>query len=345
MSTGRGSGRNRDQAELLMAIFDLPLDELEQYRPEREEPADFDAFWAATLDEARTARRPTEFRPAHPELRALEVLDVTFSGFAGQPVKGWLILPRHRAGPLPVVVEYIGYGGGRGLPTSWLTWPAAGYATFVMDTRGQGASWLTGDTPDPDPVGSGPQVAGFMTRGILDPANYFYRRVFTDSVMAIAAAREHPAVDPSRVVTAGGSQGGGIALAATALDGSAVAACVDVPFLCHFRRALELTDDAPYVELRAFLSVQRTHVDTVFRTLSYMDGVNFAARARAPLLMSVGLMDTICPPSTVFAAFNHYAGSKRMKVWPFNGHEAGTLQHVHEKIAFLAECGIVPPEG
>ena len=74
-----------------MAIFDLPLDELEQYRPEREEPADFDSFWAATLDEARAARRPTEFRPAHPELRALEVLDVTFSGFAGQPVKGWLI--------------------------------------------------------------------------------------------------------------------------------------------------------------------------------------------------------------------------------------------------------------
>jgi cephalosporin-C deacetylase len=324
-------------------LFDLPLDQLTTYRPVREEPDDFDAFWQATLDVARAARLPTDFQPAHPELRALEVFDVTFSGYAGQPIKGWLILPRHRSGPLPVVVEFVGYGGGRGLPSFWLTWAAAGYANFVMDTRGQGAAWVPGDTPDPDPIGSGPQVAGFMTRGILDVRNYFYRRVFVDAAMAVAAAREHAAIDPSKVVIAGGSQGGGIALAATALDGSAVAACIDVPFLCHFRRAIEITDELPYGELRSFLSVQRHRADEVFRTLSYVDGVNFAARARAPVLMSVGLMDTICPPSTVFAAFNHYAGPKQIKVWPFNGHEAGTIQHVHERLRFLAECGVVPP--
>ncbi len=327
-----------------MSWFDLPLAQLREYRPEREEPADFDAFWAATLDEARSLRRPTEFRRAHPELRALEVFDVTFSGFGGHPIRGWLILPRQRGGPLPVVVEFVGYGGGRGLPSFWLTWPAAGYATFVMDTRGQGSAWVPGDTSDEAPEGSGPQVAGFMTRGILDPARYFYRRVFTDAAMAVAAAREHPAVDPAQVVVSGGSQGGGIGLAAIALDGEAVAACIDVPFLCHFRRALEVTDEAPYNELRQYLAVHRHRVEDVFRTLSYVDGVNFAARGRAPVLFSVGLMDTVCPPSTVFAAYNHYAGEKDIRIWPFNGHEAGTVQHVHERIAFLAERGIVPPD-
>ncbi|MFJ6677320.1 acetylxylan esterase [Actinosynnema sp. NPDC091369] len=48
-----------------------------------------------------------------------------------------------------------------------------------------------------------------------------------------------------------------------------------------------------------------------FATLAYFDGVHFAQRATAPALFSVGLMDPIRPPSTVYAAFNHYAGSDR----------------------------------
>ena len=36
-------------------LFDLPLDQLQTYKPDRSEPADFDAFWAATLADARLA--------------------------------------------------------------------------------------------------------------------------------------------------------------------------------------------------------------------------------------------------------------------------------------------------
>ena len=203
----------------LVSHFDLPLDQLRTYRPEREEPADFDAFWRATLDEARAAARPPRFEPAYPELRAIETYDVTFTGFAGQEIKAWLLVPRHRSGPVPVVVEYVGYGGGRGLPSFWLGWPSAGYATFVMDTRGQGGAWVTGATPDMDPDGFEPQVAGWLTRGILDPGPLLPPAVHRCRDGALPAARAHPAIDPERVVVAGGSQGGGIALAAAALDG------------------------------------------------------------------------------------------------------------------------------
>ena len=326
-----------------MSLFDLPLDELQAYRPARDEQDDFDTFWQATLRDSRSRRWPARFGPAYPMLRALEVYDVTFAGFAGQPIKAWLILPRHRAGRLPVVIEYIGYGGGRGLPSFWLTWAAAGYANLVMDTRGQGSAWMPGDTPDHDDAGFEPEVAGFLTRGISHPQRAYYRRVFTDAVMAIAAAREHPAIDPDQVILAGGSQGGGIALAATALDGSAVASCIDVPFLCHFRRATQITDEAPYNEVSQYLSVHRTKVEQVFRTLSYVDGMNFAPRATTPALFSVGLMDLVCPPSTVFAAYNHYGGPKDITIWPWNGHEAGTVQQVITRIEYLAGLGIVPP--
>ncbi|MFZ5825456.1 MAG: acetylxylan esterase [Bacillota bacterium] len=318
-----------------MAFFDLDLDQLRSYRPARTEPADFDGFWAETLADARRFLLHPEFAAVDYGLGLLETYDVTFSGYGGQRIKGWLLMPRQRSGPLPCVVEYLGYGGGRGFPTDWLLWSAAGRAHFIMDTRGQGSSWLRGDTPDPEPDGGNPHHPGFMTRGILNPRTYYYRRVFTDAVRAVEAARSHPAVDPKRVAVSGGSQGGGISLAVAGLDPTISAVMADVPFLCHYRRATEIVDTYPYAEISRYLQVHRDHVETLFQTLAYFDGVNFAARAKGPALFSAGLMDMVCPPSTVFAAYNHYAGPKQIEVYPYNQHEGGGSYQTLAKVKFL----------
>ncbi|HEY0605773.1 MAG TPA: acetylxylan esterase [Herpetosiphonaceae bacterium] len=318
-----------------MAFFDLPLDQLRSYLPPRDEPADFDAFWQQTLAEVRQTPLNATYEAVDYGLTTVETFDVTFSGYGAQPIKGWLLLPRQRSGPLPCVVEYIGYGGGRGFPTDWLLWSSAGCAHFVMDTRGQGSGYLKGDTPDPDATSGDPHYPGFMTRGIGSPQTYYYRRVFSDAVRAVEAAREHPAVDRSRIAVAGGSQGGGITLAVSGLVPDVQVALPDVPFLCHYRRATEITDSYPYQEIARYLMSQRDKEETAFATLAYFDGVNFAARAQASALFSVALMDETCPPSTVFAAYNHYAGPKDLRIWRYNHHEGGgTFQNV-EKIRFL----------
>jgi cephalosporin-C deacetylase len=316
-------------------LVDWPLEQLREYLPERVEAPDFDAFWATTISQARSAAADPVFTPHDAGLTTVEVYDVTFSGFAGQPVKGWLLMPRHTEGPLPCVVEYVGYNGGRGLPHEWLQWSAAGYAHLVMDTRGQGSNGsLVGDTPDPDSFG-GPQAPGFLTRGIADPEHYYYRRVFTDAVRAVDTARSHPRIDPDRVIVTGGSQGGGISLAVAGLVDGLTAVMPNVPFLCHYRRATEITDAHPYREITSYLKAHRPHVEKVFQTLSYFDGLNFAARATVPALFSVALMDSICPASTVFAAYNHYTGTdKQISVWPYNGHEGGAGFQFPEMHAF-----------
>ena len=322
-----------------MAFFDKPLHELKTYKPNRQEPRDFDAFWRQTLAEARQVPLVAMFKPVDFGLRTVETFDLTFNGYGGQPIKGWLLLPRSRVGKLPCVVEYIGYGGGRDFPPEKLLWSAAGYAHLVMDTRGQGSVWARGDTPDLDAGGSSPQFPGFMTRGVLDPKTYYYRRVFTDAVRALEAAEAHPAVDAQRLAVAGVSQGGGIALAAAGLAPRTVkVALPDVPFLCHYRRATEITAAHPYEEISRFCQTHRDKVETVFQTLAYFDGVNFAARARAKALFSVGLMDEICPPSTVFAAYNHYAGPKDIRIWSYNHHDGGGSFQTVEKIRFLHEA-------
>jgi cephalosporin-C deacetylase len=270
-----------------MALFDLPLAELRAYRPERSEPADFDAFWKATLAEGRPVT--AEFHPHDAALTEVDVYDTTFAGWGGHRVSGWLIVPKHAAGPVPCVVVYVGYGRGRGTPHDHLVWPAAGRAVLVVDTRGQGA--VGGDHPGAtgDPQGGAhPQSPGFMTDGIL-----------------------------------------------------VVAAMVDVPFLTHFRRAVEITNNDPYQEIVRFLKTQRGSDDRVFHTLSYFDGQNFAARAACPALYSVALMDQTCPPSTVFASYNHWAhAAKSIEVYPWNGHEGGTAEHRSTQLRWLKEVSL-----
>ncbi|MFU8945269.1 acetylxylan esterase [Mycetocola zhadangensis] len=321
-----------------MPHFDLPLAELERYNPARVEPGNFDTFWADTLAEARQFDLDARFDEVDAGYTELITEDVTFSGFGGHPIKGWMLRPRHVVGQLPAVVSYIGYGGGRGLLSEWTGIPSAGIAHFVMDLRGQGAGHRTGETADPG-VG-GPHFGGFLTMGIESPADYYYRRLFTDAVRAVEAVQSHPAVDPTRVILSGGSQGGAICLAAAALsptviEHAPIAAIVDVPFLSHVRRATELVNTAPYSELVTYFRTRRHSEERAFETLSYFDGVNFAARATLPALFSVGLLDDICPPSTVYAAYNAYAGEKQLVVYPYNGHENGGPFQDAEHLAFF----------
>lgn len=330
-----------------MALFDLPLAELETYRGKLEEPADFEEFWAGTVAGAREHEVLLGVDPVEAGLVLLDVQDLTFAGFDGHPVKAWYVRPRGAGGLLPVVVQYNGYGGGRGLAHQHTGWAAAGFAHLFVDTRGQGSGWGAGGHT-PDPVGSGPASPGFMTRGIEDPHGHYYRRVFTDAVRAVDAVRALPGVDGERVAVAGGSQGGAMALAAAALADGVAAVMPDVPFLSHFRRALAMTDAHPYGELVKYLAVHRDAVDQVFATLAYLDVVHFARRASAPALFSVALMDMVTPPSTVYAAFNRYGelsgggsgpGSvaKEIVVYPFNGHEGGEGHQWVRQRAWLGE--------
>ncbi|MFD0559223.1 cephalosporin-C deacetylase [Stackebrandtia endophytica] len=305
-----------------MPLFDMPLEQLRAYRPQRDEPADFDAFWDGTLAQAREAAGAPLFTRVDSGLSLVTVDDVEFAGGDGDPVRAWLVLPKGDIAGC--VVSYLGYSHGRGLPHQHLTWAAAGWANLVMDSRGQGASARAAVGATGDPHGTDhAQSSGMMTKGISSPDTYYYRRLFTDAVLAVDVAAAHDRIDPARIVVAGGSQGGAIAQAVAGLRNDLLAAFIDVPFLSHFSRALDLASTGPYPELVEYLAGQRLDADRVMRTLSYFDGMHFAARATTTARYSVALRDTTCPPSTVFAAYNHWGGEAEIDVWPWNEHEGG----------------------
>ncbi|MBW9095269.1 alpha/beta fold hydrolase [Microbacterium jejuense] len=301
------------------------------------EPADFDAFWADTLAEARRHPLDVTVTPRPTRLAVLEVFDVTFRGFGGTPIHAWLRVPRGLAGPLPGLVQFFGYGNGRGHALRDLRWAAAGYAHLVVDARGQGH----GDTDDDRPDG-GPSAGGFLTRGLRSPYEYYYRAVYADAARAVEALRSLDLVDPARVGVVGASQGGGIALAMAGLVPDLAAAIVQAPFLCELDRAADLSDEHPYALLTQYFADRRLDTAAALDTLRYFDGVNHAKRATAPALLSTGLRDGIAPPGTVLPAFTAYAGPKQIVLWPYNGHEAGGDLDEENALEFAA-TRLAPP--
>ncbi len=315
---------------------DLPPDQLAHFAPAVAEPADFDAFWQRQL--AAVDAHPLDVQRSQVDagLSTVEVFDLRFPGFGGSPVAAWLLLPAQRQGRLPAVVEFASYGGGRGLPHDRLVWSAAGYAHLVMDNRGQGSSSTAGVTADPQDRGA-PAAPGFLTRGVLDPEQAYLTRLFVDAARAVAVARALEEVDPTRIATAGVSQGGGLALAAAHLDGDTQAVLAAVPFLAHIRRAVDITDEEPYAEVASYCTTHPDQLTQVFHTLSYLDVVNHARRITAPTLLATALADAVCPPSTVYAVANHHGGQVRMLAYPFDDHDGGGSHRVREELAFAAQ--------
>ncbi len=321
-----------------MPRVDLPYDDLLSYRCRTPEPEDLDAFWDETLA-ANDHPLDVVLTPVDNQLALVDTFDVTFAGYGGAPIRAWLHLPADRPGPLPTVVQFQGYSGGRGLPHEVGPWALAGYAHLTVDTRGQG--WGKGGVdPTPDPELVVPHHPGMMTAGVQSPQTYVYRRIYTDAVRAlqVAAALEH---SDGRVLVTGGSQGGGITIAAAALAPKVglqlVGAMPDVPFLCDFRRSLEVATTGPYPEIERYLQAWRGQGQQVLGTLDYFDGVHLARRAECPTLFSVALLDTTCPPSTVYAAYAEWPGEKDIAVYDYNGHEGGGAYQQARQLAWVAE--------
>lgn len=322
-----------------MAQYDLPLAELREYRPAVAESAHFDDFWSRTLgaDEPVAANEV----PFDNRLQTIDTFDISFSGFDGAPIKAWLHVPAGSSTPLPTVIRFRGHSESRGMPFE-TTFANAGYAQFVMDSRGQG--WnkanLFGGTADlhTDAGTFGPP--GPMTKGIGSAETYYYRRLITDAVHLLQHARSHPLVDPGRIFVAGGSQGGFLAMAVAGLAPSLgielAGALPDVPFMCNIRRGVELTDAGPYALVADFLKAAPHLEDEVWESLSHFDGVSFARRATCPGFFSVALADPVCPPSTVFPAYNAWAGDKDIEVYPYNGHEGGGDVQTWKQLGWLA---------
>jgi cephalosporin-C deacetylase len=317
-----------------MPSIDLPLEELRNYAPSIYPPADLDQYWSATLQAANAQPLGTILEAHELELRGVAISEVGFDGFEGGRIAGWYLRPEGE-GTFPGVVVYHGYSGRGPRPLELYTLAAQGVAVLSFDCRGQNGESTDGVSRD------GGYVAGWMTQGIRSPAEYYYRYVYADAVRAIEVLASFPEVDEQRIAVTGVSQGGGLALVAAALSDRPVFAWADVPFLCDFRRAVEVVDKKPYTEITDFLRAHPALEDDVWNTLSYIDLLNLADRVSCPVVVTAALWDDVCPPSTIFGVFRRIGSAKKtMRIMPYHRHETSYDVNAERLLALLEALGV-----
>jgi cephalosporin-C deacetylase len=305
-----------------MPLIDLPLSQLQTYAGRNPKPEDHADYWDRALEEMRGVDPELELRPASFQVPTAECFDLYFTGVRGARVHAKYVRPASRSGPGPAVVQFHGYSGDAGDWSGLLRWTAAGVAVAAMDCRGQG-----GQSQDPGGV-KGTTLRGHIIRGLdADPSgdDLLFRHIFLDTAQLAGLVMAFDEVDAARVGAVGGSQGGGLTLACAALEPRIARAAPYYPFLCDYLRVWEMDQArAAYDELAKFFRHHDpTHArkDEWFRRLGYIDVQHLADRVRGPVLMGCGLMDTVCPPSTQFAAYNKITAPKDVVIYPDFAHE------------------------
>lgn len=303
-----------------MPLIDLPVSELATYRGRTPKPHDFDGFWDHAIEVVSALDPQVELTPVDTPARFARAYELRFTGLKGARIFAKLLVPAQAAGPAPALLQFHGYSMDSGDWVDKLSYVASGFCVSAMDCRGQGGrSQDVGGAP-------GPTLRGHIVRGLEgEPGDLLFHHIFCDCFQLARIVMAMPEVDATRVATMGASQGGGLALACAALEPRIARAVSIYPFLCDYQRVweMDLAQDA-YLELRQYFrshDPRHERKTEVFERLGYIDVQHLAPRIRASVLMATGLMDTICPPSTQYAAFNALSGPRQMVHYPDFGHE------------------------
>lgn len=304
--------------------FDLSIEQLTTYQGKNPRPVDFDSFWDQGLAEMRSTDPQVELIAAEFQAPNMECFHLYFTGVGGARLHAKLLRPSTGPSPHPAVLLFHGYTGDSGDWFDKLGYVNAGFTVAALDCRGQ-----AGLSEDSGHV-TGNTLHGHIIRGLDDalrgrPEKLLFRQMFLDTAQLAKIIMEMPDVDAGRMGVLGGSQGGALSIACAALEPRIQRVAPLYPFLSDYRRVWEMDQakDA-YKELQEyFRHADPTHQREaeIFEKLGYIDIQFLASRIKAEVHWGIGLMDTICPPSSQFAVYNKITSPKKMVIYPDFGHE------------------------
>ena len=183
--------------------FDLPFEQLADYKGMNPRPDDFDRFWEAGLHEMRQVKPQIELIPSNFKASFCECFDLYFTGVGGARIHSKLLKPVAGKSPRPAILMFHGYSMDAGDWFDKLGYAAQGFTVAAMDCRGQG-----GASADPGGV-SGNTLHGHIIRGLEDalkgaPEKLLFRQIFLDTAQLAGIVMDLP----ERGLHAGGGDGG-----------------------------------------------------------------------------------------------------------------------------------------
>ncbi len=277
-------------------------------------PRDFDRFWRATKDSLKAV--PLAAAMQRDSLRSTEMVDVyrvSYASLHRVRVHGWYTVPRWKPGPHAAMLFLPGYSTGRISPK--IEHSRQGAATLSIQVRGY----------EVDRQEYPPDNSSYMTIGVQAPETYVYREIVCHCLRGLDFLELRPEVDRERICAIGGSQGGGLSLLAGGLDSRVRFIVANVPFLTDFPLSMTVTGN-PFRNLVWYIESHPDQTDLVYRTVSYFDVLNVAARIKVPTLISLGLWDRTCPAPSIYNMFLALGSAdKKICIYPYLDHgEVGT---------------------
>ncbi len=312
----------RKQEVNLVAEIGAMIDPL-KIQAAGEEPADFDAFWAAARAELDAVPLQVKKEPsALPEAQRdkFECWDIKVDCAGGKPVSGYLLMPVGAAAKsLPAIVSYHGAGvRSSGKPIN-----NAARGAIALDVNAHGIE--NGQTAEFYTQLSQNELKGYPHFDKEDPEKFYFRGMYLRVMRALDFVKSLPEWDGKNLIVIGSSQGGAQAIVAAALDPQVNVCLAAVPALSEHSGPLATPQRQPgWPRLyRADANGTRDN-PAVCKTAAYFDNIWFAKRIKAECWFSTGFVDNTCVPTGVYATYNKLpaAVAKEITTTPAGNHGA-----------------------
>ncbi|HBR17284.1 MAG: hypothetical protein A3G39_01835 [Deltaproteobacteria bacterium RIFCSPLOWO2_12_FULL_43_16] len=286
-------------------------------------PLELKSFWSARLSELKAVDGEFEIE-MRGTVKKGDVVgrNVWFKGYDNIELHGYFaqpvgVSPNQK---LPAVLLLHGYSD-YGRPSWAERYARMGFIALAIDMRGHGKSRQDYN----------PGFPGLMVDNIMDSKKYSLVGVILDAIRGIDFLETLSEVDKNRIYVSGSSMGGGSAMIVSAIDARVKAVAAGVPFLNNIPESLKTADGGPYMEVKNYLKEHPQDKERVLETLKYVDAYNYASYINKPIIVGVGLADSICPPKGIKSTFDRIPQSTKKEIYeaPKAGHVV--LPGWHEK--------------
>jgi cephalosporin-C deacetylase-like acetyl esterase len=261
-------------------------------------PEDFDAFWDGMKKRLAEVPVAPSVRPVKAPLPDVESFDVTAPAL-GPQISAYMAKPvGAKPKSLPVILTVHGAGVSDSSLGGSANWAARGFLAMDMNAHGL-------------PNGKPKQFYADLKVGVMKDYRYehksdrekaYFTGMMLRLVRAIDVLTAQPEWDGKHVVVSGASQGGYQAIAAAGIDSRVTFFAAGVPAGCDHsgmlvNRIAGWPKIVPVVDGKPDMAVLEAY--------RYLDCMNFATRTKAKgAYFTVGFIDTTCPPTSIYAAYN-----------------------------------------